>query len=131
MHKFSKRIKKYINNDISVLVIGEAFGHLKELSDIFKTVFVISSLEDKVKEKNIVYRENFDNINDIGEVPVILVDLDKVKELEMMPTYWTRFKPLVLIEGNEPIDRSKSAYLYKYGYRCIDQLGFSHVWKKL
>jgi hypothetical protein len=131
MDKFSKRIKKYINDDSAVLVIGEAFGHLAELSKIFKTVFVILYLENKIKEKNIVYRENFDNINDIGKVSAILVDLSRIRDLESMPSYWTRFDPLVLIEGNEPIDRSRSSYLYKYGYRCIEQLGFSHVWKKI
>jgi hypothetical protein len=131
MNKWSKRIKKYVNDDSSILVIGQAFGILIGLSNIFKTVFVISYSDNKIKRKNIIYRENFNDINDIGSVSIIMVDLDKVKELEMMPTYWTRFHPLVLIEGNEPIDRSKSAYLYKYGYRCIDQLGFSHVWKKI
>lgn len=131
MSKFAKRIQKYIIDDKSALVIGNAFGHLDDLSGIFKTIFVVSETEKKIRYRNVVYRESFDKINDIGEVSVILVDLDKVSWLEQMPTYWTRFSPIILIEGNELIDRTKSAYLYKYGYRCIDKLGFSHAWKKI
>jgi lipopolysaccharide export LptBFGC system permease protein LptF len=131
MSKFSKKIKKYLNDDHSVLVIGQGFGYLEDLSNIFKTVVVVNSIENQIKSKNIVYRKNFDNIADIGLVSAIIIDLNKTQDLELIPTYWTRFSPVILIEGNEPIDRLKSSYLYKFGYRCIEQLGVCHVWKKI
>jgi len=130
MSKFAKKIKKYIGENKNVLVVGRAFGHLESLKDIFNTVFVVNNFEDRLKYKNFVYRENFDSIVDIGNVAVILVDIEQIKSLESMPTYWTKYKPIVLIEGNDPIDRTKSSYLYKYGYRCVEQLGFCHVWKR-
>jgi hypothetical protein len=131
MSKFSKKIKKYLDNNHSVLVIGQGFGHLEDLINIFKTIFIVDNTENRTKFKNVIYRENFDNITDIGPVSAIIVDLNKVQYLELMPTYWTKYKSIVLIEGNEPIDRSKSTYLYKYGYRCVEQLGFCHAWKKI
>ncbi len=131
MSKFSKKIKKYLNDDYSVLIIGQGFGYLEDLSNIFKTIFLVNGTTSPIKSRNIVYRENFDNITDIGMVSAIMVDLNNVKDLELMSTYWTQCSPAVLIEGNEPIDRSKSDYLYKYGYRCVEQLGFCHVWKKI
>jgi peptide methionine sulfoxide reductase MsrA len=131
MSKLLKRIKKNISGNKSSLIIGNAFGRLEEISESFKTVFVVSNSSMEAKSKNIIYRENFDNITDIGEVSVILVDIDKLDQLELMSSYWTRYKPTVLIEGNEILTQLKNSYLYKYGYRCVDQIGYCHVWKNI
>jgi len=54
MSKFSKKIKKYLNDDYSVLIIGQGFGYLEDLSNIFKTVFVVNSIENQIKFKYII-----------------------------------------------------------------------------
>lgn len=131
MNKFSKRILKVTDDKKSSLVIGHGFGFLSDIVETFDTVFIISPNTDKRKYRNVVYRENFNNLISIGAVSAVFVDLDKVDNFKMLLNYWTMFSPIIFVEGNEPIDRTKSSYLYKYGYRCIDKLGFCHLWKKI
>jgi hypothetical protein len=131
MSKVLKRLRKHGIDNSSALVIGQAFGYLHELHNVFDTVFVISEIFDQPKFKNFIYRKDFENINDIGTISVILVDLESLDKLKLMSTYWPRYNPVILVEGNYPTDRPKFDYIYSWGYRCVDQLGFCHAWKKI
>jgi len=131
MSKFEKRLRKTTGATDNVLVVGRAFGYLEHLLSIYKTVFVVGENAPSVKAKNLVYRNNFDNLNNINDVGVIFFDLDSLKHLEDLKEFWSKHNASVLIEGNDPIERDFSKPLYDTGWGCTDLQGFYHVWKKL
>lgn len=130
MSKFSKRIKKLFDVHTSCLVIGQGFDHLEDILEVFETVFVISEKKPEIKHKKLVYRENCDNLSDLYEIQAVFFDLDQLDKLIYMPVVWTKNRPIVVIEGNDPIERTHSKPLYDHGFRCVELLGFFHIWKK-
>jgi len=129
MNKFQKRISKLSKNHETAVVIGHGFGYLDKITEIFKTVFVISEPAPVIKSKNLIYRENFDNLSQITEVSIILFDLSMVHRLEDTSPIWHRNKAVVVIEGNSPIDRTLSKSLYNSSYECTGLHGFFHTWE--
>ena len=131
MNKFEKRLTKIAGNTQNAVVIGQAFGELETVLNIFKTVFIFSLDATKVKAKNLVYRENFNDLNPLTDISAILIDLDQLQHLENISQIWNKNKCVVLIQGNDPIGREFSAALYRDNFRCTDQQGVYHVWKRL
>jgi hypothetical protein len=129
MSKFQKRLSKLLINCENAVVIGHGFGYLSEIIDMFKTVFVIGEYVPAIKSKKLVYRENFDNLSQISEVSVILFDLAEVSRLEEVSPIWHRTKAVVVIEGNEPIDRTLSTSLYASSYECTGLYKTFHTWE--
>jgi hypothetical protein len=129
MSKFQKRLSKLLINCENAVVIGHGFGYLSEIIDMFKTVFVIGECVPAIKSKNLVYRENFDNLSQISEVSVILFDLAEVSRLEEVSPIWHRTKAVVVIEGNEPINRTLSTSLYASSYECTGLYKTFHTWE--
>jgi hypothetical protein len=129
MNKFQKRLSKVLNNCENAVVIGRGFGHLAEIVELFKTVFVFDKTLPEIKSKNLVYRENFDNLSQISEVSVVLFDLLEINRLEEVSPIWHRNKAVIVIEGNEPIDRTLSKSLYASSYECTGLYKTFHTWE--
>jgi hypothetical protein len=129
MDKFSKKITKTIKNTQAAVVVGNGFGKLDDLLNIFKTVFVITEKTLEYRAKNLIYRKNFDNIESIGQVNAILVDLSEIEKLDYLAPLWQKTQAMILIEGNDPIGREYSKSLYRDHYRCVELQGFYHIWK--
>jgi hypothetical protein len=131
MNKFQKRLRKLDKNQINAIVIGTAFGNLENILEIYNTVFVINENFPTVKAKNLVYREDFHNLNAITEVSAIFFDLSRLDRFEMVKDFWQRNNSKVIIEGDEPISREFSKSLYDTGWGCTSKQGLFHVWEKL
>jgi hypothetical protein len=131
MNKFQKRLRKLLSNPNNALVLGTAFGNLENVLEIHSTVFVIDRDPPEIKAKNLVYKENFDNLNAITEVSAVFFDLDQLDQLEMVKESWRRNNSKVIIEGDEPIGREFSKPLYDTGWGCTSKQGLFHVWEKL
>ena len=129
MNKLEKRLSKAVKNPENAIVLGTGIDSLPEFLKVFRTVFLFSFDPQPLKARNLVYRENFNSPDIVTDVSVIFVDLNHLSYLEKLVPVWQRWRPTILIEGNEPIDRSKSKLLYDHGYRCVDQQGFFHTWK--
>jgi hypothetical protein len=131
MNKFQKRLCKLDKNQVNAVVIGCAFGNLENILEIYATVFVIDKNFPTVKAKNLVYKEDFDNLNAITEVSAIFFDLNRLDQFEMVKDFWQRNSSKVIIEGDEPISREFSKPLYDTGWGCTSKQGLFHVWEKL
>jgi hypothetical protein len=131
MNKFQKRLSKLDKNQVNAVVIGTAFGNLENILEIYNTVFVIDDNFPTVKAKNLVYKENFDNLNAITEVSAIFFDLSRLDQFEMVKDFWQRNNSKVIIEGDEPISREFSKPLYDTGWGCTSKQGLFHIWEKL
>jgi hypothetical protein len=131
MNKFQKRLSKLDKNQVNAVVIGRAFGNLENILKIYNTVFVIDENFPAVKAKNLVYKENFDNLNAITEVSAIFFDLSQLNQFEMVKDFWQRNNSKIIIEGDEPISREFSKPLYDTGWGCTSKQGLFHIWEKL
>jgi hypothetical protein len=131
MNKFQKRLCKLDKTQINAVVIGTAFGYLETILGIYATVFVIAENVPTVKAKNLVYKENFDNLNAITEVSAIFFDLNQLDQLAMIKDCWQRNKSKIIIEGDDPIGREFSKPLYDTSWGCTSKQGSFHVWEKL
>lgn len=129
MAKFEKRLKKISKSIENAIVVGNAFGHIADMLSVYRTVFVISQNPPEIKSKNLVYREDFKDLSHLPEISAVFFDLDQIHHLNSLATVMTRYRPVVVIEGNDAIGRHLSKPLYDNNYRCTDLLGIYHVWK--
>lgn len=131
MSKFAKRLKKSSPGIENALVIGSGFGHLEEILSIYKTVFVIDEERPNIKAKNLVYRENFDHLNQFTDISIIVFGLDRLHLLETFKDVWQRNESVIIIEGDECIGREFSKPLYNTSWGCREKQGFFHTWEKI
>lgn len=129
MNKFEKRLKKISKNIENCLVVGQGFGHLEELTEIYNTVFVINRTRPELRAKNLVFRDNFDDTSYMSNISSVFFDLDSISKLETSSPVWLKCKSLVIIEGDAPIERHLSGPLYQAGWECTGVQGFFHVWE--
>jgi hypothetical protein len=130
MNKFKKRLTKTIGNTQNAVVVGHGFGRLLSILETFNTVFIFSWDPPNLKAKNLIFRENFNDLNPLHDVSAIFIDLDQTQHLEIISQIWHKNKCTVLIEGNDPIGRTLSGPLYRDHFRCTDQQGIYHIWKQ-
>lgn len=131
MAKLNKRLKKSNIDAINAVVIGTGFGRLGELLTSFKTIFYISEFPPIMKSRNLVYKNDFDEVGLLPNVTVIFFDRDQILKIPNMIPLMLYSWPSIVIEGNDVIEREYSKDLYKHGYRALEQHGMFHVWKKI
>jgi hypothetical protein len=130
MSKFKKRLTKPRNNLQTALVLGQGFGYLTEILELFKTVFVIADSRPAIKSKNLVYRENFNNLEALSDISIIFVDLYCLDQLNNLISVWHKNSPEIIVEGDEVIKLEDVNVLYNHNYRPVAQEGIFHVWNK-
>lgn len=132
MSKFQKRITKTVKNPpIDALVIGQGFGHMSDILEIFSTVFWYGYKDDSMRVKNLIYRPTVESTYDLRKLTAMFFDIDQVNTLESFVPLLVNPGPDLFIEGNEVIPRSDTKHLYQLGYRAIAQLGSCHQWSKI
>ena len=131
MAKFAKRLRKLSGYTENALVVGKAFGNLDQLLEIYINVFVIDDLPPSTKARNLIYKENFDDLNVLTQVGAIFIDLDKIDKLEILEDFWQRHRSTIFVEGNDCILRHLSKPLFKTGWQCTSLQGIYHVWEKI
>ena len=131
MAKFAKRLRKLSGYTENALVVGKAFGNLDQLLEIYTNVFVVDEDPPSAKARNLIYKENFNDLNVLTQVGAIFIDLDKIEKLEILEDFWQRHKSTIFVEGNDCILRHLSKPLFKTGWQCTSLQGIYHVWEKI
>lgn len=130
MDKFEKKIRKIIKNPENALVVGTGFGNLASIINTHRNVFIVDHNDCAIKSKNLIYREDLEQMHFINDVRVIYLDLDKVHHLTNLEFFWTNNRSLIIIEGKDPIGRKDSKPLYNSGWECTSVEKHFHVWEK-
>lgn len=130
MSKLVKRIKKTLPEIRNAIVIGTGFGQLEQLLRIFNSVFVFMNADQRLKAKNVIYRENLEGIHLLPEITVVFIDVYYKESLDKFENVMVTLKPIFFIEGDEVIGREYTKKFYQTGYRAVEQQGLFHVWKK-
>ena len=131
MAKFAKRLRKLSGYTENALVVGKAFGNLDQLLEIYTNVFVVDDDPPAAKARNLIYKENFDDLNILTQVGAIFIDLDKIDKLDILEDFWQRHRSTIFVEGNDCILRHLSKPLFKTGWQCTSLQGIYHVWEKI
>jgi hypothetical protein len=130
MSKFKKRLTKPRNDLQTALVLGQGFGYLIEILELFKTVFVIADSRPIIKSKNLVYRENFNNLEVLSDISIIFVDLYCLDQLNNLISVWNKCSPEIIIEGDDVVKLEAVNVLRSHSYQPVAQEGIFHVWNK-
>ena len=131
MAKFAKRLRKLSGYTENALVVGKAFGNLDQLLEIYTNVFVVDEDQPSAKARNLIYKENFNDLNVLTQVGAIFIDLDKIEKLEILEDFWQRHRSTIFVEGNDCILRHLSKPLFKTGWQCTSLQGIYHVWEQI
>ena len=129
MTKFSKRIKKINRRARNLLVIGTAFGNLEELLDSFDTVFVVSSNPPIIKKRNLIYRENYNDIHTLTDVDIIIVDFDHNNFIPELTQVWRRTNPAIVVQGPDLISKDIQKMLKSDHYNIVEVVYGYYLWK--
>lgn len=129
MSKFVKRVRKSFKNPRNVLVIGTGFGYLEELCENFANVFIISTLTEPYKKRNLVYKETFDNIEFLPNLDIIFMDRNQDLHVEKLKTILLKYHPSIFVEGNLIFGKNEYKFLKSYNYSVVEMFGDYHLWK--
>jgi hypothetical protein len=129
MTKFSKRIRKINRSARNLLVIGTAFGNLEELLDSFDSVFVVGSNPPIFKKRNLIYRENYDDIHTLTDIDIILVDFDHSNFIPELTQVWRRTNPAIVVQGPDLISKDIQKILKSDHYNIVDVAKGYYLWK--
>ena len=129
MSKAEKRLKKTLGTVQNALTLGSGYGLLADTLNVFKSVFVINNSRPEIKSRNLIYKENFNDMSMVTDISVVFVDRDNVHLIKNIEPILYRYRPLILIEGDEVITRDFSGPLYQANYRAVEKCGFYHIWK--
>lgn len=129
MSKLVKRIKKNFKNPRNVLVLGTGFGYLPEICEHFNSVFIISTLEEPIKRKNLIYKETFDSIEFLPDLDVILIDRNQDCNVEKLKPLLLRYRPILLVEGNSLFSKLEYKFLQNFNFSVTEMFNDYHLWK--
>jgi hypothetical protein len=128
--KLEKKLNKHVESLQNAVIIGQGFGHLSEILKIFNTVFVFSEQPPEIKNKNLVYRMDFSNIQLLQDVSVIFVDQGQVSCLEHFYILCNTNKLIVCVEGTDEVSQKFAESLRSAKYSISEQHKRFHIWKK-
>jgi len=130
MAKFNKRVSKLSKNPLqNALVVGEGFGYMSNILEMFNSVFVIDENFPRVRARNLIYKENYNDLHLLVDVTHIFVDLKKVLDINLITPVFTRWKSFVVIEGIEIPNKEITHSLLHNGWKCYKLDGIFHAWE--
>ena len=112
-----------------MLVVGTAFGNLEELLDSFNTVFVVSNDPPIIKKRNLIYRENYDDIHTLTDVDIIMIDFDQSNFIPELTQVWRRTGPAIVVQGPDLISKDIQKILKSDHYNIVDVAKGYYLWK--
>jgi hypothetical protein len=127
MTKLSKKIRKSNKHLRNAIVLGNAFGHLEDLTEIFSTIFVFPPNDD-FKKRNIIYVENIENLLVFPDIDVIFIDLDFTDSIIKLISVWRKDHSTFFIEGTESVGVDIKNALRTDRYVCKEVAKHHQVW---
>ena len=130
MSKFLKRLKKSGARDLTnIIVLGSAFGNLQLLLETSNNVFALSSADYGERARNLIYRENFNEIMLYPEINAVFVDRKHIYDLGNPKPILVRYTPAIFIEGENFLSREESTPIGLIGYKVVEIFKGIQTWK--
>lgn len=131
MNKFFKRIAKTSKNPKNVLVVGDGFGNLERLCENFQTIFIIPHVEIKYRRKNLIFKENFDNVDHLPDINVIFMNRNQSLHVYQLQGLISKYRPSMFVEGQGLFDKAEYKFLQNLRYGVTQVFSDYHLWTPL
>lgn len=129
MTKFVKKITKGDKRHENCLVIGTVWGNLDDVSEVFDTVFMLNDNVQAFKKKNVVYREDFEDISMLPYITSVFIDIDQLDKLIKIENVIKKFKLMVYVNQGYHLAEHYHRFFNSRGYELIDMNKNYQVWK--
>ena len=97
--------------------------------DSFDTVFVVSSNPPIIKKRNLIYRENYNDIHTLTDVDIIIVDFDHSNFIPELTQVWRRTGPAIVVQGPDLISKDIQKILKSDHYNIVEVAKGYYLWK--
>ena len=101
MSKFEKRILISSAHCRNSLVVGSGLGYLPDLITHCNTVFVIDSINNQLRTRNVVNRKWFTDLQLLTDIDFIFVDANHFHNIPLLKIVFDKFHPVIILEGTE------------------------------
>jgi len=120
MSKFEKRILKSSKQCRNCLVIGSGIGLLNDLIHHCHTVFIMHNDLPKIRNAKVVYRENFNGIDQLHDIDFIFLDYNQYPNLNKIRNLLLKCRPVIFVEGETVFPVEDYKYLSGLGFALIE-----------
>lgn len=120
MSKFIKRIRKTKKHPENCIVVGHGFGYLDDFCQLFNNVFSLTVDDQLTKRRNLIYRQDFDELSLIAGIDFIFVDFAHLAKIHLIENVITRFRCAVYINHGLFIDACYGKFFGKIGYEIVE-----------
>jgi hypothetical protein len=127
MDKFSKRILSSSKNHRNCIVVGQGIGYLDNIVDSFQCVFIIDG-NAKIRKRNVVYRESFDNIDKLVDIDFVFVDSRYFDNFKKLRPVWLAHRPIFFLEGSDLFGLENYKYFRSESYALTNKYKNMQKW---
>lgn len=128
MDKFVKRVLKIKKNARNALVVGSKFTSIFSLAPYLTTVFIINDGDRSIRGKNIIYKEDFSNLNTYSDIDFLFIDYDQYGNLPKLQPVLQKHKPVIFVDGETVWPTAEYNFLKNYGYNTMDLYKGMQLW---
>lgn len=129
MADLSKRIRKILKKPKNAVVMGAAMGNIDNLCELFSSIFIINGTIEGLRRKNIIYRENFQDLENIPEIDFVFVDRSRIDDIYELRSLIKRQQPYVLTEDTLAIQKAHTKFFREYQYQVVEITKNFYIWK--
>lgn len=129
MSKLIKKIRKSQKNLENCLVVGNIWGNLDSASDHFKNIFMLLTKEDRIKKRNLIYREDFRDTPMVNSIDYVFIDGKYLGRLPAIQNMITRFRPTIYIGVGEFLEDKNKNFFKDLHYEIVEINKEYQIWK--
>lgn len=129
MTKFAKKITKGSKVHENCVVVGNIWNNLDEITEVFNTVFILTLDSQEFKKRNVVYREDFDDLSILPVIDTVFVDYEKLEHLVKLEKIINKYRLTVYIGHPYHVDNYYRKFLYGRGYELVEFCKTYQIWK--
>jgi hypothetical protein len=129
MSKFIKKLRKNIKNHRNCVILGNGFEFLEPSLEIFNSIFVFEADDSIPKNKKIIKRENYEFLDIIPDVDVILIGENFFQKSDNIKSLITKHRSTIYIGLGEFLDRENTLKFRNYNYEIVEITKNYQIWK--
>lgn len=129
MSKILKRLKKNLKQHRNCVVLGDGFKFLEPCIEIFNNIFVFESDITVPKNKKIIKRENYESLDLITDVDLILIGEKFVEMSDNIKELLKRNRATIIIGFGEFLDKENTLKFRSYNYEIVEINKNYQIWK--
>jgi ubiquinone biosynthesis protein Coq4 len=124
-----KKLRKIAGDAHNAVAIDPDIEAVEALSAIFQSVFVYTEKEHIIKKRNIIYRQELDDLTKLPDISMIYIGMDAIEYLSRFNGIIEKYKSLIVIPHDEHLDKTHTKWLTAIRYEIIYLAKRLQIWK--